>query len=293
LPTKRFRVLQLDAQVTNLRSGGALHVEGLPGAPAILFLHGVGGGAWSWRPQRANLASRYRIFSWDARGHGVAARVEDAGLADYYVDANEALSAAVAETGGPVFIGGHSMGGLLAIALAADRPADTRGLFLVDPVYTNGSQEAYGHFVPAVGPIARWLCEPLLRSFERGGKLSRTISRWMFEQSFEDRERMEEAWADQRTQIPVEYPRMLRESFVRPIGFEMREFADDIVAPTMLVEAGKPGGRPRFPALVDILRRRLGDRFVIESLDGGHYLQLDRPVEVNDRLARFLEASLR
>jgi hypothetical protein len=34
--------------------------------------------------------------------------------------------------------------------------------------------------------------------------------------------------------------------------------------------------------------QRLGARFACERLPGGHYLQLDRPLEVNERLRRFL-----
>ncbi len=270
-----------------LASGAALHPGGPPDAPAVLFLHGVGGAAWSWRPQQDALAPSFRTFVWEARGHGSAARVADAGLADYYADAREAL-AAVRREARPPFVVGHSMGGLLAIALAADAPADVAGVFLIDPVYATGERDSYGHFPPGAGRVARFLCEPLLRSFERDGGLSRLLSRWLFERAFEDRARMEAAWLDQRTQIPVEYPRMLRESFVRPEGFELRDFASELVAPAFLLEGSAAGAGARFPKLVATLRARLGPRFTHETIAGGHYLQLDRPDAVNERLRAFL-----
>lgn len=272
-----------------LPSGGALHREGPRGADAVLFLHGVGGGAWSWKPQRAALAGSYRLFTWEARGHGEAGRVADAGLSDYYVDAQEGLAEAVAEHGGPVFIVGHSMGGLLALALAVERTPSVRGLFLVDPVYATG-EEAYAHFSPAVGRVARTLFTPILQSFERNGTISRRLARWLFERAFEDREKMEAAWLDQRAQIPVEYPRMLRESFDGPTGFKLRRFGDEIEVPVTLVDADKPG-KTRFPDLAASLERRLGSRFTHEFIDGGHYLQLDRPNEITAALRRFLEAN--
>ena len=255
----------------------------------MLFFHGVGGGAWSWRAQRSGLATEFRLFVCDARGHGSAPRISDAGLADYYADAKEALAFAVEESGRPVYVAGHSMGGLIAIALACDRPQSVKGLFLVDPVYSDGQSGVYGHFAPGMGRVARWMCEPLLRSFERDGKLSQAISRWLFEHAFENRDRMEAAWPDQRTQVPVEYPRMLRESFDRPIGFELRDFAGEVQAPTYLLDVFRQGGRSRFPQLLARLQERLGPRFTHESVAGGHYLQLDRPGEVNQRLRRFLE----
>jgi pimeloyl-ACP methyl ester carboxylesterase len=120
--------------------------------------------------------------------------------------------------------------------------------------------------------------------------MSRAVARWVFERAFQDRAHMEAAWQDQRTQIPFEYPRMLRESFVRPVGFELRDFAREIDVPTYLLEGGSPGARPRFPALTGALHERLGGRFRHETIPGGHYLQLDRPQEVTQRLAAFANA---
>ena len=276
-----------DGTVWGLPSGGALHVAGPRDAPALLFLHGVGGAAWSWRPQREAFAGSHRVFVWEARGHGAAATVADAGLSDYYADAREALQAVVEHTGRPVTVVAHSMGGLLAFALAKDFAASVRGLFLVDPVYATG--EEYGHFSPRAGAVARFLCTPLLRSFARGGLLSRIVARWVFARSFEDRARMEAAWTEQRRQIPFEYPRMLDESFGKPEGFELSDFAAAILAPVELMEGTPVAGRMRFPHLIARLTERLGANFRHTVIAGGHYLQLDRPGEVNAHLAAFVE----
>ena len=267
-----------------LPSGGALQCAGTRGLP-LLFLHGVGGGAWSWKPQRAAFAETNRLFVWEARGHGDAPPAADAGLADYYVDAQEALARAVAEAGEPVVLVAHSMGGLLAFALARDHPASVAGLFLVDPVYA--TDDDYGHFSPRAGAIARALCAPLLHSFARGGRLSLIVGRWMFARAFEHRANMERAWIDQRRQIPFEYPRMLDESFGKPVGFELSDFASIVNVPVVLLEGTPKAGRMRFPALIARLTERLGKRFEHAVLPGGHYLQLDCPDELNGFLARF------
>ncbi len=44
-----------------------------------------------------SLGADFACFGWEARGHGSARRVADAGLADYYEDAREALAAEVNE----------------------------------------------------------------------------------------------------------------------------------------------------------------------------------------------------
>lgn len=272
------------ARIERLASGGALHVRGPADAQPILFFHGVGGGAWSWEPQATAFARDRACYSWEARGHGDAARVADAGLGDYYVDAQEAL-AYVTERHGPAWIAGHSMGGLLAMALACDHSASVRGLILLEPVY---APDTSGHLGGPLGRITRLLSQPLIDSVLRGGRVGTALSRWVFTQSFEDSERMERAWLRQRTQVPVEYPRMMNEAFTGPTDFPNRAFGQEISQPTILLEGSVAKRKPRFPQLVAELRR-LDDRFAYITVDGGHYLQLDRSEpRVTDALREFV-----
>jgi pimeloyl-ACP methyl ester carboxylesterase len=107
----------------------------------------------------------------------------------------------------------------------------------------------------------------------------------MFVRSFTDRARMEAAWPDQRRQVPIEYPKMFLEAFGQPAGFPVAPFARQINVPVLAFN-------PRSRELVSDLRQRLGERFACERLPGGHYLQLDRPAEVNERLRRFLREQI-
>ena len=275
----------------SLPSGGALHIDGPAGAVPVLFLHGVGGGAWSWKPQREALSTGYRLFIWEARGHGSAARVGDAGLADYYTDAKEALAAVFEEARRPAFIVGHSLGGLLALALGSDVAGAIRGHFLIEPAYATGD-EMLVRVLTSIGPFVRLPFEPIIRSYARNGALSRAITRFQFERMFEDRGRMEAAWPDQAAQVPIAFPQMFREGFHGPRGFRLRNFAKEIHDPTFVLEGSRARRRPRFPRLVKTLREQLGDDFTYESIPGGHYLQLDRPESVNERIRGFLEKSL-
>lgn len=247
-----------------------MHVAGPAEGAPILFLHGVGGGAWSWAPQRRAFDAHRRTFIWEARGHGAAAAVTDAGLGDYYRDAREAL-ATVTATAGPAFVVGHSMGGLLALALAAERADDVAGLVLVDPVYAPGGGT---HLGGAAAGFARTLFAPLVNSMQRDGVVARGLARAVFEASFRDRDAMARAWRDQRTQVPTEYPKMMYEAFDGPTDFPNRAFAREIRVPTLLLEPYAER-HPRFPQLVRELES-LGERFTYHPIDGGHYLQLDR-----------------
>jgi pimeloyl-ACP methyl ester carboxylesterase len=146
------KALAIDAAAgssrVSLAGGGALVVRGLPGAAPIVFLHGIGGAAWSWEPHAAAAFVRQRrTYAWEARGHGETARVADAGLGDYYDDARAALSYVTQHEGRSAIVAAHSLGGLFALALAASRPGDIAGLFLVEPVYLSGSSA----FLPLSG----------------------------------------------------------------------------------------------------------------------------------------------
>jgi pimeloyl-ACP methyl ester carboxylesterase len=273
-------------ELVALPSGSVLHIEGPADADPVLFLHGAAGGAWSWRPQRDAFAPAWRVCVWEARGHGAAARVADAGLADYYVDAHEALAGVIDLVRRPAFVVGHSLGGLLALALACNVGAAVRGLFLIDPVYV--TRNGRGIVPPALASVARALGAPLTGSIARNGALGRAFVRWTFTTMFTDRARMEAAWSDQRAQIPAEYPRILREAVGGVEGSLLRDFAAEISEPAVLL-ASSNYGRLGDPAFVATLSGRLGQHFRFERVAGGHYLQLDRPAVVNEHLRSFLE----
>jgi 3-oxoadipate enol-lactonase len=271
--------MSTSAVVLALPSGGALHVEGGDTAPPLLFLHGVGGGAWSWEPQRRAFSGDYRVYTWEARGHGAAARVADAGFADYVQDAREALAAIVERDARAPFVIGHSMGGFVATILAAEG-LPVRALALLDPVY---NEDGRSHVGPPFRSVAAALVAPVVRSAERDGPLARWIGRRVFAASFRDRKAMETYWPAQRRQVPLEFPRMFYEGIAGVDGIPIRDYARDVHVPTLLING-------RFPVLRDRLLAGLGAAFVNEHIDAGHYVQLDAPDAVNERLLRFFGA---
>ncbi len=275
--------------VVRLPSGAALHPEGPDDAvgPAVLFLHGVGGGAWSWAPQRAALSRTHRCFTWEARGHGAASPVDDAGLADYHQDAREALAHVVESTAGRVVLVGHSMGGLLAVALACESAAHVAGVMLVDPVYAER-----GDGVPLPGVVRallRVFFRTVARSFQNRGPLGRLVAWPFFSWAFLDRTVRDQTWPLQLAQVPIEYPRTVLEALDGVQGFPFQPFAELIDVPTVLIEAVQRNRQKgRFAAVVPRLERRLQTRFSYALVRSGHYVQLDRPREVTDRLVAFV-----
>lgn len=101
----------------------------------LVFVHGNGLNAATYRSLLAPLSSSLRIMAPDLRGHGLSqlpTRVEGRrGWGDYRDDL-----IALLETleGPPVALAGHSMGGTSALLAAAARPARVSRLVMLDPV---------------------------------------------------------------------------------------------------------------------------------------------------------------
>jgi len=103
---------------------------GEPGAPVVLLVHGLVSDATTWSPAIAELAGRgVRVIAPDLLGHGSSEKPElGYGLADFATS----LSALLTDLGiDDAFVGGHSLGGAIAIQFAHDFPQQTAGLILV------------------------------------------------------------------------------------------------------------------------------------------------------------------
>ena len=96
--------------------------------PALLLLHYFGGSARSWDALAARLGPARRCVAPDMRGFGANHPGRSYAVADYADDA-----AALAAGLGPFLLVGHSMGGKVAVALAARRPPGLAGVILVAP----------------------------------------------------------------------------------------------------------------------------------------------------------------
>ncbi len=121
---------------------------GEPDAPPLLLLHGGNQSAHSWDLVSLHLADRYHVFALDQRGHGDS---EWNRGADYSVEAmsRDAESfLAVCGIERPVIFG-HSMGGMVALALTHRCPELVRGGVLVDvgPELSDTGTKMIGEFV--------------------------------------------------------------------------------------------------------------------------------------------------
>jgi pimeloyl-ACP methyl ester carboxylesterase len=95
-------------------------------APAMVLIHGAGGTHLHWPPQLRHMAEA-RVIALDLPGHG-----QSAGRADSIADQAEAVLALLDELKlERAIIGGHSMGGAVALTQALTHPERVAGLVLV------------------------------------------------------------------------------------------------------------------------------------------------------------------
>ena len=109
----------------------------------------------TYRRLLAPLAGRFHIRAWDARGHGrTSLPANPSGHGNWRVYRDDLIRFVenfVAEAGGPVLLGGHSMGGTTSLMVAAERPDLVRGLVLVDPVLVSGRARMMMRLYRALG----------------------------------------------------------------------------------------------------------------------------------------------
>jgi pimeloyl-ACP methyl ester carboxylesterase len=169
--------------------------------PDVVLLHGISGNMAIWPlinlPQ--TLAADFRVTAYDLRGHGYSdtppAGYTSADMAGDLVRIQQALGL------GPMYVLGHSFGGVIALHAAALHPGAVAGLVLSDPYF------------------------PSLR------RLETNLGRWSGWQEFKEHaaraglEVTEEAWFDvgqlfrQTAELPPEREAMFR----RELGAAARD----------------------------------------------------------------------
>ncbi len=108
----------------------------MPGSPTVVLVHGIGSRGVSWYPVIDDLARRFRVVTFDLRGHGDSAKPAMGYLLpDYARDLDGLLTALQIDQ--PRIIG-HSLGGLTTLRWAADHPTQATAIVLEDTALSGG-----------------------------------------------------------------------------------------------------------------------------------------------------------
>jgi pimeloyl-ACP methyl ester carboxylesterase len=135
-----------------------LHVaSGPPIGPPVVLLHGLTRRWQDWLVVAPYLAPRWQVFALDFRGHGRSGRTPGAyRIADHVPDIVAFVRQRLDEA---AILIGHSLGGNVAAAVAAELPGRVRALVLEDPAFEMGGPrlaetpflETFRAFLPHAG----------------------------------------------------------------------------------------------------------------------------------------------
>ncbi|MEV4178728.1 alpha/beta hydrolase [Nonomuraea sp. NPDC049709] len=123
---------------------GSVHVRSTPEGPAeqAVFVHGLAGAATNWTDLMDELKDTVTGHAIDLPGAGFSPTPADG---DYTVEGHAGAVIGLLEHTGPAHLFGNSLGGAIAVKVAASRPDLVRSLTLISP--------ALPDLLPRYGPV--------------------------------------------------------------------------------------------------------------------------------------------
>lgn len=242
--------------------------EGIP----VLFLHGLGGSAESWRPQLDALGADRRCLAWTMPGYGPSAPLPETTIGALAGAAADLLTAVGVDRAQIV---GHSLGGYIAQELALRFPERVDRLILV------ATTAAFGR--PGSSFNDEFLAARL-RPLDRGltpADVAPTVVDGLVAEGASASVRVEAVAS--MSQISVEaYRRALRAL----VDWDARDRVGAIEAATLCIAAAADATVP-----VRAMERlcRSMPRATLEVVAGsGHLVNLERPEAFNQLVEEFL-----
>lgn len=238
-----------------------------PGAagPPLVLVHGAGGSLAHWPPALRELAGR-RVLAVVLPGHGgspppAAATVPDA--------ARAVLELADALAVERVVVGGHSMGGAIALTLALAHPDRVAGLVLV-------STGARLRVAPAIlegtaaGPVPPDAADAVAAVSFAASAPPDTLAAFARE-------------------LVATAPGVLHGDFAACDRFDVMDRVAEIRCPALVLCGDEDRLTP--PKYARYLAERLGGARLVVVPGAGHMLPLERPAACADALAAWLDAT--
>jgi pimeloyl-ACP methyl ester carboxylesterase len=239
------------------------------GDPAVVLIHGIACHRAFMAPQARFLRARHRVIAIDLRGHGDSDAPEQRYAIDALADDVGWICEQLAVTDAVVV--GHSLGGLVALELAAGRPDLTRGAALIDSVLLAGAgREATvaGLVAGLRGPDGDQVLRDYFRLFF-GPHDDSAVCDWIL---------------DQAVRTPTH---VISSVWEEASSWDDAQALTRCRPPLLYLDAGTPNAN---------LQRAVSLNPAImvgRTVGTGHFSQLFAPAQVNAMLERFLAVGLR
>ncbi len=113
-----------------------------------LFLHATGFNAMTYQSMLAPLGLRAHVAAIDLRGHGRTTLPANGRFPSWSTYRNDVIAWLEKRAPGGAVLGGHSMGGTVAMLVAGKRPDLVKALVLADPVVLPPTLYRWAHLTP-------------------------------------------------------------------------------------------------------------------------------------------------
>lgn len=295
LPSWDREELRLPTRTLTVR-----HAPGGMDLPTAVYVHGLGGSSLNWTDLMHALRPQVDGWAVDLGGFGYSPPPRDgdmtpAGHARGVVEFIEYLEASGrTQTRGPVHLFGNSMGGAVALQVAARRPDLVRSLTLISPALpsltiTKGNVHLPVIAVPGVGERL----VPKFMELDATARVRGSIDATYADPSRVAPERLAEAAEEvtERDRLPY-----ASDAFLRSLRGLLRSYADlgpqrpwklaqRVVCPTLVIYGRKD-------PLVDSrtahrVTKHFRDAHVVVLPDSGHVSQMEHPEFVRAAWDRF------
>jgi pimeloyl-ACP methyl ester carboxylesterase len=275
------------------------HAPGPEGAPAMLFVHGLGGSSLNWTDLMLAF-SDMDCWAVDLHGFGASPPARDGDM----TPAGHARAVAdfIEHQGiGPVHLVGNSLGGAVALQLAARRPDLVRSLTLISPALpgfraTRGNVHLPVIAIPGVG-------ERLIAKFQEQASAEARVKATI-DACFADARRMPSQRWDEAVEETARRDGLpyANDAFLRSLRGLLATYldvgpdrpwrlAERVQCPTVVIYGVKdPLVDPRAAHRVT---RHFKDAHVMVLPDSGHVSQMEHPEKVEAVMRRFLPLQAR
>jgi len=249
-----------------------LHTCAVREAPVALLLHGLGSCGEDWALQLPTLLPCYTVLAPDLRGQGDSPMSAGwPGIADLAGDVLDLLDRLQI---GSAHVVGLSLGGAVALQLAADAPVRLRSLVAVN---------SFARLRATRGSLRRGLERTWLAATGRMDELGRRVAGGLFPDAGQEAFRAAAA-ARLAGNRPLTYIKLLT-----AVGrFDLRPRLGEIQAPTLVV-VGEQDTTVPLSCKLELAARIPGAR-VVQFAGSRHVTPLDAADRFNLRLLEFLSS---
>ena len=269
------------AEQTFDANGVSIHYAvGLALGPPLLFLHGITERWQTFLPLIAHLTTRWQIYALDLRGHGQSGRVKNSyAITDY---AGDILCFLESQINQPAVILGHSLGALISIHIAANRPKLVKSLILIDPPLhlqhtplkdiPNSPYEAFRQIVEII----------------QTSQSSHAIEQGLIKLFPEANLETHQARAEVLSQLDPDALAISLEN-QHLAGLNLDTFLTQIECPILLIQGNPKLGAALFDEDINRALTLLRHGASVSIPDGGHMLQHSHPEAIANALNNFCD----